>query len=145
MLHSLDHFHEALPTLALVEMELPYEGQFDCVYTRSCSLYNSETFGDDQHITDALLRYVKPGGVLVFDYYSKLSTRKRSSTWLYHSARHVEEHFSRYPHAEVHFSLRVDTILLGSLAFSKLIGFLNQFVSRKTGIGGEIVAFVRKP
>ena len=121
---------------------LPYEGMFDCVYTRSCSLYNRSNFADDHSVSDALLKYVKPGGVLIFDYYSNLCLRKKSESWIYHSVASVKRNFSHYPDAKIYFSLRVDALLLGDLSFS--LSGLNIIASRVMGMGGDLIAIVPK-
>jgi SAM-dependent methyltransferase len=121
---------------------LAYTNEFDCVYSRSCSLYNRDNFAEDRSVSDALLKYVKPGGVLIFDYYTNLCPRKKSSAWLYHSVAAARKHFSHYPGGEVYFSLRVDTLLLGSRSFS--MSALNIVAGRFTGIGGDLVAIVPK-
>jgi SAM-dependent methyltransferase len=125
-------------------LSLPYEGAFDCAFVRSCSLYNSQDFEARQAITDVFLKYVKPGGVLIFDYYSKLCRGKKSTTWRYHSIAAVKKHFARYPQARVYFSLRVETILLKGFALSPPVTGLATLASRATGIGGELIAIVRK-
>lgn len=122
--------------------KLPYKNEFDCVYSRSCSLYNRNNFAEDHSASDALLEYVTPGGVLVFDYYTNLCPRKKSAAWLYHSVASARKHFSHYPGGEVYFSLRIDALLLGSRSFS--LSGLNTLVGRFTGIGGELVAIVPK-
>jgi len=122
-------------------LNLSYENQFDCVYSRSCSLYNRDNFAEDHSVSDALLRYVKPGGVLIFDYYTNLCARKKSTSWLYHSVASAHKHFSHYPGAEVFFSLRIDA-LLGRFSFS--LSRLHILISRVTGIGGELVVLVPK-
>jgi SAM-dependent methyltransferase len=123
---------------------LEFHRQFDCVFTRSCSLFNSEAFQNLHDVTNALLTYVAAGGILIFDYYTKLSRWKASSSWVYHSLSAVQKHFSHYPQAEVFFSLRFDSIILGRLAFTYPVSSINATISRCTGIGGELVAFVRK-
>lgn len=121
---------------------LPYENVFDCVYSRSCSLYNRNNFAEERGVSDALLKYVKPGGVLIFDYYTNLGAREKSESWIYHSAGSAKKHFSHYPGANVYFSLRVDALLLGGFSFS--LSNLNIFASRVTGIGGDLIAIVPK-
>ena len=119
---------------------LPYKNQFDCVYSRSCSLYNRDNFAEDRTVSDALLKYVKPGGMLIFDYYTNLCQRKKSAAWLYHSVAAARKHFSHYPGGKVYFSLRIDALLLGSRSFS--LSGLNILAGRFTGIGGDLVAIV---
>jgi SAM-dependent methyltransferase len=123
---------------------LPYKNEFDCVFTRSCSLYNSESFEKDHHTTDALFGYVRNQGVMIFDYYTKLNAAKASPEWIYHSVSNIQTHFSRYPGAKIYFSLRLETSLLGRLSFTRLNSCLCEYVSRLIGAGGELVAFVRK-
>ena len=123
-------------------LRLGYAETFDCVYSRSCSLYNRADFADDRGLTQALLGYVRPGGVLIFDYYSKLVARKSGGGWRYHSLAEVQRHFSPWPGTRVLFSLRFDTLVLGTGAFH--FSGLNALVSRISGVGGDLVAIVRK-
>ena len=117
---------------------------YDCVFCRSCSLYNTENIENSRETTDALLGMVKPGGVLVFDYYTKLSPRKASSSWIYHSLAVVRRHFNRYPRSRVYFTLRIDTLFFGRLSFTLPLYWLSRVISTTTGIGGDIVALVWK-
>jgi SAM-dependent methyltransferase len=123
-------------------LQLPFERQFDCVFIRSCSLYNTTTFSSDTSVTDQMMRYLRPGGLLIFDYYSRLSPRVHADGWLYHSMAQVKAHFKNYSNHEVYFSLRFDALLLGRFAFSPFISYIANFISRKTGIGGDIVVIV---
>lgn len=125
-------------------LSLPYKDAFDCVYCRSCSLYNNANLERSYFVTEALLGYVKPGGVLIFDYYTKLSRRQRSSSWTYHKLAEVRHHFARYPRARVYFSLRVEAGLFGVLTLSRPITTVNALISSVTGLGGEAVAMVWK-
>jgi SAM-dependent methyltransferase len=125
-------------------LELPFEKKYDCVFTRSCSLYNTDTFSSCTRVTDQLLRYVKPGGVLIFDYHTRLVGNLPSANWRYHNIAEAIKHFSRYPVAEVYFSLRLETCLIGKFGFSPLSSRFSQHLSRTLGIGGELVAFVRR-
>jgi SAM-dependent methyltransferase len=123
---------------------LPYLDTFDCVFARGLSLYNSEEFENRNEITNVLLRYVKRGGVYIFVHYTALNRRQKSTSWVYHSMKNVRRHFAVYPNTTVHFSLRSETRLLGSLAFSSMVSAINAFISRTTGMGGCAVALVRK-
>ena len=124
---------------------LACEGNYDCVFARGLSLYNSKEFVRNRDITDALLAYLKPGGVMIFDYYTNLCPRKKSDSWIYHPLSDVKKHFSAYPGAEVYFSLRIETLLLGSWAFRLPFSWVSGLFSRCTGIGGDVVAFVPRP
>jgi SAM-dependent methyltransferase len=123
---------------------LPYENAFDCVFLRSCSLYNSGDFETNREVTDMLLKYAKQGGVLIFDYYSKLRKRKDNERWRHHSLAAVKNHFSRWPQARIFFSLRLDGIVLNTLALSTPMTWLAVLANRSTGIGGELVAIIPK-
>jgi SAM-dependent methyltransferase len=123
-------------------LRLPYAATFDCVYSRSCSLYNRPDFAEQRAVTDTLLGYVRPGGVLIFDYYTNLCARKQGGSWRYHSMNEARRHFSQYPGSRVYFSLRFDTLLLGSFAFG--LSGLSALGSRISGAGGELVVLVRK-
>jgi SAM-dependent methyltransferase len=125
-------------------LNLAYKDEFDCVFTRSCSLYNSESFENDYHVTDVLYGYLRKHGILIFDYYTKLNAAKPSPDWIYHSVSDIQTHFSRYPRAKIYFSLRLEASLLGRLSFTRLNSFLCQHVSRLIRAGGELVAFVPK-
>jgi SAM-dependent methyltransferase len=125
-------------------MSLPYKNAFDCVFVRSCSLYNSADFEENRDATDVFLGYVKQWGVLVFDYNSRLCPRKSGQTWRNHSLAAVNKHFSCYPGASVYFSTRLEAILLNRLALSFPITQLAVLSNYMTGMGGELVAIVRK-
>ncbi len=118
-------------------MSLPYNSTFDCVYCRSCSLYNDDDLQRSNYVSDVLLSYVKPGGVLIFAYYTKLSPRKTSSSWRYHQLAPIRQHFARYPHAEVYSSLRFEAILFRGRTCTSALTRLNPLVSRLTGVGAR--------
>jgi SAM-dependent methyltransferase len=125
-------------------LELRWGNEFDCVFSRSCSLYNSENFETEYEVTDTLLSYVRPGGILIFDYYSRLGGREKTKDWIYHSLDSVRKHFSRYPGAQVYFSPRIETMILGRFAFSQQVADACAWLSLRTGMGGELIAFVPK-
>lgn len=145
-IHAAEREYSSSPARYVVGdiRHLELDGQFDCVFTRSCSLFNSQAFDEFHDATDRLLTYVKPGGILIFDYYTKLNRRKTSRSWIYHPLAVAIKHFSHYPQAQVFLSLRFDTIALGSLAFTSPVTRINALLSRYTGIGGELVALVKK-
>jgi SAM-dependent methyltransferase len=126
-------------------LSLQREAHYDCVFVRGLSLYNSAEFRRTRSTTDVLLTYLKPGGILIFDYHSKLCPRKKSETWIFHSLSDVTEHFSAYPSAKIYFSLRIETLLLGAWSFSTPFKMLAALISRYTGVGGEIIVLVRRP
>ena len=123
-------------------LSLKYIAAFDCVFARGLSLYNSKEFSRSHHITDALLKYLKPDGVMIFTYHTNLCARRKSETWIYHSFSEAKKYFSSYPGATVYFTIRIETLLFGSLAFRIPFTRLCALISRITGIGGELVAFI---
>jgi SAM-dependent methyltransferase len=123
---------------------LPYVEAFDCVFARGLSLYNTVDFETNQHLTDVFLRYVKPGGVFIFVYYTVLDPRKKSASFLSHSMRTVKKHFARYPATKTYFSLRCWPFWLNSLAISAPVTFIDSTMSRCTGRGGYALAIVSK-
>jgi SAM-dependent methyltransferase len=123
-------------------LSLEYAGEFDCVFARGLSLYNSNDFSRSHNITNALLKYLKPDGVMIFTYHTNLCPRRKSETWIYHSFSEVKKYFSSYPGATLYFTIRIETLLFGSLAFRFPFTLLCTLLSRSIGIGGELVAFV---
>lgn len=123
-------------------LSLGCKDPYDCVFARGLSLYNLKDLEGARDVTDVLLRYLNPGGVLIFDYYTNLNGRKKSESWIYHSLMDATRHFSSYPGAEVYFSLRIEMLVFGSWALSFPFTVLSAFISRSLGIGGELIAFV---
>lgn len=131
-------------TFAVADIEtVVFPEQFDCVFVRSCSLYNTSDFPEKDEVTANLLRYVRPSGVLIFLYNSNFS-RKRSESWRYHSWEDLKKHFVRYPNAKLCFSIKIDTCLLGRYAFNGFITAANMIVSNVFGIGGDLICILKK-
>jgi SAM-dependent methyltransferase len=125
-------------------LKLGMKNKFDCIFTRSCSLYNATSFEEARDVTDMFLSYLREDGILIFDYYSRLKPTCRSEGWIYHSIRSVQRHFSPYQGVDVYFSLRLEALLLGKFALTRGVSSVSAWLSSLTGAGGEIVAFVRK-
>jgi len=125
-------------------LALPHRETFDCVFTRSLGPYSAADFESNRVVTEALLEHVKPGGLFIFDYYTRLKRKMESPDWRHHSMRSVRKHFESYPTARVYFSLRFDTVLLGKMTFCAPLMAANCLVSKITGLGGEALALVRK-
>lgn len=123
---------------------LRWENEFDCVFTRSCSLYNTNLIETDLEITEILLSQLRSRGILIFDYHTKLNPRRHSDEWIYHSLSNIRAHFARYAGAEVYFSIRVERMLLPWGGFTARSSHFSTWVSRLTGLGGELLAFIRK-
>lgn len=118
--------------------------QFDCVFVRSCSLYNRADFSENDEVTHKLLRHVRPSGVLMFLYNSNFSSR-RSDSWRFHAWNDMQKHFSAYDNARLFFSIKIDTCFLGRYAFAAFVTKVNLMLSKITGMGGDLVCFLRNP
>lgn len=121
----------------------PFPAQFDCVFVRSCSLYNSEDFPSQRTFTGGLLDLLKPGGKLIFVYNSSLRLDP-SDPWRDHSMSDVREHFSAYPNARLCYVNIWTHLLLRRLSFTTLGTLCNRMISAIFGIGGQIVCVVDK-
>ena len=51
--------------------------KFDCVFTRSCSLYNTDDFIIRNDTTGYLLTQIKNGGTFIFAYNTNLNPTKK--------------------------------------------------------------------
>jgi SAM-dependent methyltransferase len=124
-------------------LKLPYEQSFDGIFVRSCSLYNDIGFSHDNKVTLQLLSYLRPGGILVFDYYSRLNKRAISHAWRYHDLEATRAHFAAFERAQICFSLRAECAILGARSFGRWSSRFAELVSTYTTLGGEIVVFLR--
>ena len=115
---------------------------FDCVFVRSCSLYNTESFALRDDVTRKLLRHLKDDGVLIFAYNSTFSSRV-SPAWRYHSLADLRSHFREFPQAEIFFLNKFTTLLLRAHSFSPLVTRLNVLLSKTSGMGGDLVCILR--
>jgi SAM-dependent methyltransferase len=122
---------------------LPLSRRFDCVFVRSCSLFNSADIGQIRQTLESLRRVVKPGGVLVFAYNSNLSGR--TNGWRHHCLQDIRAWLELESWSvDLYFANRWAIGLFGTRAFSAVLTRLNAFISRSTGLGGEIVAVCRQ-
>ncbi len=120
---------------------LPYKGTYDCVFARGLSLYNQD-LEHTHDVTRALLSYLKPGGTMIFATGTNLGVGTKSDSWFDHSLTEARYYFSAYPGAQVYFSLRIETRVFRSLAFCFPLTLLLSFVSRVTGLGGDLICFL---
>ncbi len=120
-----------------------FQQQFDCVFVRSCSLYNTGGFRLQRQATDGLLRHLKDSGTMIFAYNSNFSSKERPK-WRHHSLTDAQEHFGSYPNTEVFFVNRITGCLFGRLSFHRLATRLSILLSRALGVGGDLVCLVRK-
>jgi SAM-dependent methyltransferase len=117
---------------------------FDCVFTRSLSLYNTPDFATRREVTEALMRYVRPSGTFIFAYNTNLNTSKANSDWRYHSLGDARRHFSNYEGAKCFFTVKTEAIIFGKYAFNALFSTVGATVSRALGVGGDLVCIARR-
>ncbi len=120
-----------------------FSGQFDCIFVRSCSLYNTKEFPFQTDLTDRILNHLKPGGTFIFVYNSTFSS-KRSTTWRYHSLDDVRKHFSKYSGAQIFFVSRLATYVLRQYSLSPFVTRRSVLLSKLSGTGGDIICILRK-
>jgi SAM-dependent methyltransferase len=131
-------------TFALSDIQTAnFQERFDCIFVRSCSLYNTEDFPRKNDVTHDLLRYLKAGGTLIFAYNSNFSSKK-SPTWRYHSLKGVRQHFSAYADQKVFFLNKITTYLLRRYSFTPFVKWCNVFLSKTFGMGGDVICILRK-
>ena len=131
-------------TFAVADIETAaFREQFDCIFVRSCSLYNTLTFSRQNEITTSLLRHLKPGGTFIFAYNSNFSSRI-CRTWRYHSLDDVQQHFSGYSNAQIFFLNKITTYLLRGYSFTQIVKHCNVLLSKACGIGGDVICILRK-
>ena len=118
--------------------------EFDCVFIRSCSFYNTDDFSLKNHITDYLLSFVRDGGIFIFLYNTNLGLFKKSTSWRFHTLCDAEKHFSLYPNTRIFLVNKVDTILMKKYTFNPILTKLNTYISNAFGLGCELVCVYRK-
>jgi SAM-dependent methyltransferase len=117
--------------------------QFDCIFVRSCSLYNTDSFPRQSEPTRTLLKHLKPGGSFIFVYNSNFSS-KVSPKWRYHSLEEVRQHFNGYPNAQIFFLNKTTAFFLGAYSFTPFVRQVNASLSRASGTGGDVICIFRK-
>lgn len=115
-----------------------FQSPFDCVFVRSCSLYNTPDFSESSWATGKLVTHLKPGGTFLFLYNSNFSGSKNEK-WHYHSIGDLEGLFRNHPGGQCFFSSRVDAWLLGKYAFNMFVTNTNIMMSRFAGTGGDLI------
>ena len=116
--------------------------RFDCIFVRSCSLYNTDAFPFQKEVTGSLLRHLKSTGTFIFVYNSNFSS-KPSPKWRYHSFEDVEQHFSHCHNPQIFFSNKIVTFVLRKYSFSRFLTRRNIFLSRVSGMGGDLICILK--
>jgi len=123
---------------------IPVSTQFDGVFTRSLSLYNTDHIEQIQNITRKLMGHIKQNGCFIFCYNANFNLKKQQETWKNHTLDEVESFFIDYPDRVIYFTSKVDCLMFGSFAFNKVFTHINRLASKLLGWGGEIICFIRK-
>jgi hypothetical protein len=121
-----------------------FSHKFDCIFVRSCSLYNTNSFPFQTEVTSSLLRHLSSTGTFIFAYNSNFSS-KSSPTWRYHSLEDAKQHFTSYPGAQIFFLNKITTILLRKYSFSPFLTRINMLLSRASRAGGDLVCILKEP
>jgi SAM-dependent methyltransferase len=130
-------------TFAVADIQIAeFPKQFDCIFVRSCSMYNTDSFPLRKDVTENLLRHLKAGGTFIFAYNSNLSSKM--SPWRYHSIEDVRQHFSGCCSANIFFLNKMTTYLFRRYSFSPFVTRLNIALSKVTGMGGELICAFKK-
>lgn len=131
-------------TFAISNIETAtFPEQFDCIFIRSCSLYNTDRFPGQNETTNRLLKHLKTGGIFIFAYNSNFSS-KSSPKWRYHSIEDVRMHFSDYFNAQVFFLNKITTYLLRAHSFNPSVTHFNALLSNVSGLGGDLICIFEK-
>jgi len=109
----------------------------------SSRAYNIQSLTGTSSPTAGLIQMLPLGGVLLFAYSSNLS--RTGKTWINHDLAEVRSHFAQFnSDHETYFINKMDTFALGRLSFNGVFTAINQFVSKVTGMNGDIIVVVRK-
>jgi SAM-dependent methyltransferase len=118
---------------------------FDCVFVRSCSLHNTSDFPTDREFTDKLLAFLKPHGVLIFVYNSRLFPSPSAGAWRHHSMADVRQHFSVYPGANIFFVNRRTHYFSRRLSFTRFGTQWTALITKILRKGGDFICIIEKP
>jgi SAM-dependent methyltransferase len=72
-----------------------FAAPFDCIFVRSCSLYNTDKFATSDVASGKLLAHLKPGGTFLFLYNSNFSGSKAVTWCLLASILHPLPQYAR--------------------------------------------------
>ena len=142
-LNNKKYSYPGIKFLAGDILAMPFKIKFDCVFVKSCSLYNCNEFAVKREVTDSLLTYVKPGGLFIFAYNSNLFPLTEDVVWRHHTLEQLNAHFSRYANAETFFINKILALLAGKYAYNSLSTRLGIYLSRTIRGGGELVCIIR--
>lgn len=123
---------------------IPSKIEFDCVFTRACSLYNTKEFSKKQEITDGLMKFVKKRGIFIFAYNTKLNPFLKNKSWIYQTLNDVRKHFMAYPRIKIYVVNRLDLVLFKKNGFNLIFTKINVIISKLFGVGVEIIVVVEK-
>ena len=122
----------------------PVSNKFDCLFVRSCSLYNRDDFAERRVPTTNMLRHLKRGGVFIFAYNSNFSS-KPSPNWKLHSLAETRKHFYIYGNPRTFVQNKITAFFFRRYSLSRPVTFANILLSRVTRTGTEIMCILKEP
>jgi SAM-dependent methyltransferase len=121
---------------------LPITTPFDCVFVRSCSVFNVRDLAESVSFLALLLAQLTHNGVLLFLYNTNLSGT--SNGWANHSLDDIRRCLETCARdVEVYLVNKADVLILRKQAFSRLITNVNSLISSTTGLSTEAVGVCR--
>jgi SAM-dependent methyltransferase len=145
-LRSLDRYDGAFRGRRIVAdiLHPPFNGGFDLVFQRSCSLFNTSEPAGHVAVIERLTDCVRVGGLLSLIYNSNLSGR--GDAWFNHTLQSLEPGFStgRLADLQMYALNKVDCVLLGQHSFNRLVTRANVALSRRVRRSFELVVLARR-
>jgi SAM-dependent methyltransferase len=122
----------------------PFEGAFDLVFQRSCSLFNKSHSASHTAVVDGLADCVKVGGVICVVYNSDLSGR--GDAWFNHTLKTFRGAFAtrRVSDVEIYALNKVDCMAFGRYSFNRIVTLVNLALSMLTRRSFEIVVLAKR-
>jgi len=139
--HGLDLEFIACDAL-LYKAQVP----FDCIFTRSCSLYNRSPFESSFEVTRVLLTNLRNNGVFVFVYNTNLREQYHSGAWLNHAYKTIRRCLMSLDCAEMRFFVvnKLDMMVFGDRCLNVVLSLINRAVVPIARVGCEVVCVFRK-
>ena len=134
--------HEDLRFASADALQATFEQHFDCVFVRSCSLYNTQSFPRQSNPTPKLLRHLSKGGVFIFVYNSVISP-KINEKWRNHSLSDVKSHFEDFPSSRTFFLSKYLIYGMRQVAFTGFGTACSVALSKMCGLGGDMICLLQ--
>ena len=131
-------------------LNLDFDGHFDVLYSSNFSPFTFGKFQEENHaavIARQILRYLKPDGIFIFVWNSRLDESDPTGQWVNYSLRQIKECFGDLENATLLGTYTTHAqlcTLLGPAALSEVVSFLTNFGVRFHSRTARIVAAVQK-